>query len=350
MTAPFDGHPESGTAPASGGRVRGYGAARKALAVIIGVAAAAIIAVAVAVAVGVVGRGGGDYAEGSGGWADMQHFILADSTNIVMILNVAAILGFEEFPQIADDMGWGNGYFDDPEQWKHEYVGGLISSLEYDLGQFVDGITRLVAQIDDDGRSDLDVRVAMGDFRFDAMRDSLNGRFREADTYHGFEVWDNRNVALLENRGAIILGDGTSRDELVTGILRSQVTGKGTIAGVTKDSEQGWELKRALERAGDGIFTFAVVECADLGNDYIVDSLHSCDAFVGVVKDSGSDFVEIKAALVFSRASRAEAFMKYMDESDADLDIDIASIETDGRFISVEFNLNVASLADILDF
>lgn len=346
-------HPPADPAPPpAGSGVMGYFAAHKMLVGIIGIAAAAVIAVAVALATGVVGMGA--EAGSSGGWEDMQNFISVDST-IVMIINFDALFEFEEAPKIADEMGWGSDYDDYPGQWKHEFMISIISPLENGPGQFADGITRAVTQGDGQG-NDLDAKVVMGDFRFDAIRDFLNDKFEKSGTYHGFEVWDKReewddeSVALLENQGAVISGDE------FTSILRSQDTGKGTIAAVTKDSDQGWELKQALEKAGDGLVTFAAVECADMGSDYIVDSLHSCDAFVAVVKDGASDFIEGKGALVFSSASRAEAFMNELDESDLDvdididIDIDIESIETDGRFVSVEINFRLTSLADILGF
>ena len=172
-----------------------------------------------------------------------------------------------------------------------------------------------------------------GNFEFADIRGSLDDAFEEADEYRGFEVWDRRNVALVEDRGIIILGD-----EMVRGVLKALDTGKGSLAAVTEDSRDGWELKRALDKAGKGMFTYGVTDC-DIP---LVDALRGCKAAVWVIKGGDIDATQWGYVYVFTSERRAESGMDDIEESflESEQDIDIDLIEIDGNLVIVETTIH----------
>ena len=314
--------------------ITGSAAACKSLAYTIGITA--VIAIVVASLTACTAE------DGAVGWPDIHNFILEDS-DIIGIGDIAALLELEEIPGFAVELGWGSPNDDDPEEWKNY----LRHSLENELGSIgphsVDDITLMVTQQD----ADLNVigtLVVIDNFQFNAIRDTLDDEFGEADTFYGIDVWDNRNVTLLRDQKAIIFGY-----ELVSGVLRSLTTGKGSIVAAMYP-DKGWALKRALDKVGDALVILAIVECADQGNVYIVDSLHSCDAVAIVVGNGGTDAAtDIELAYVFRSDHRAESVLKDLDEYGLDV-IEINRIETEGQFVAVEITVRATSLSELLGF
>ena len=312
------------------GWVTGLVAGGKMLAAIVGVAAV------IAVVVGLAGCGERGAAIG---WADLHNFILADS-DLVGIADIAALVELEEIPGFAVEMGWGSPNDDDPEGWKNDRKRILENELGLIGPHIIDDITLMVYQLDADLNL-LGYLVVLDNFRFNDIRDVLDDEFGEADTFHGIDVWDNRNVAILRDQKAILLGNA-----LVSRILPYLDTGKGSIVAA-KYPDKGWAMKRALDNAGAGLGIVAIAQCAELGNNYIVDSLHSCDAAAIVVRNGGADAAnEVEAAHVFISERRAESGLKEIEESGLEI-IEFDRIETDGRFVTVEITVRAASLFDL---
>lgn len=295
---------------------------------------AAIVGIAV-----VVGRAACGDRGAAIGWADLHNFILADS-DLVGIADIAAFIELEEIPGFAVEMGWGSPDDDDPEGWKDDRKRILENELGLIGPHIVDDITLMVYQLDADLNL-LGYLVVLDNFRSNAIRGVLDDEFGEADTFHGIDVWDNRNVAILRDQKAILLGNA-----LVSRVLPYLDTGKGSIVAA-KYPDKGWAMKRALDNAGEGLGIVAIAQCAELGNNYIVDSLHSCDAAVIVVRNGGTDAAnEIDVAHVFISEHRAESGLKEIEEEGLDI-IEVDRIETDGRFVTVEITVRAASLFDL---
>lgn len=310
--------------PASGG-VLGYLAAHKLLTGIIGVVAVAVITV-----VAVVFATGVTISIGGGG--DLQDFILEDAS-FVEIIDNAAILAAEEIPGNLYQR-FGYSHIDDPEEWKEEWRENFKPELPYEIADaiIIDDITYIVRQDDASGNR-LDSLLLTGNFEFADIRDSLNDEFEEADEYRGFEVWDRRNVALVEDRGIVILGD-----EMVRGVLKALDTGRGSLAAVTEDSRDGRELKRALDKAGEGMFTYGFTDC-DIPS---VDSLIGCKAAVWVIKGGDIDATQWGYVYVFTSERRAESGMDDIEESilESEEDIDIDLIEIDGDLVTIDVTIH----------
>lgn len=308
--------------PASGG-VLGYLAAHKLLTGIIGVVAVAVITV-----VAVVFATGVTISIGGGG--DLQDFILEDASFVVIVDN-AAILAVEEIPgELYQRFGYS--HTDDPEEWKEEWKEDVKSELPDEIADtiVIDDITYLVGQ--SDARWD-GLYLLTGNFEFADIRGSLDDAFEEPDEYLGFEVWDRRNVALVEDRGIVILGD-----EMVRGVLKALDTGRGSLAAVTEDSRDGRELKRALDKAGKGMFTYGFTDC-DIPS---VNSLRGCKAAVWVIKGGDIDATQWGYVYVFTSERRAESGMDDIEESilESEEDIDIDLIEIDGDLVTIDVTIH----------
>ena len=311
--------------PSASGGIMGYFAAHKMLVGIIGIAAVAVIAV-----VAVVFVTGVTISIGGGG--DLQDFILEDASSVTIIDN-AAILAAEEIPGLLYQR-FGYSHIDDPEEWKEEWRENFKPELPDEIADaiIIDDINYIVRQDDASGNR-LDSLLLTGNFEFADIRDSLEDKFEEADEYRGFEVWDRRNVALVEDRGIVILGE-----EMVRGVLKSLDTGRGSLAAVTEDSRDGWELKRALDKAGEGMFTFGFTDC-DIPS---VDSLIGCKAAVWVIKGGDIDATQWGYVYVFTSERRAESGMDDIEESflESEEDIDIDLIEIDGDLVTIEVTVH----------
>lgn len=312
--------------PESGGGILGFVKAHMMITAIVGVVAIAIVVVIVVVIVvfstGLVGSGGG----GGGGGGGQQDYILEDSS-YVTVVNVAAILDSVEIPAQLWDLG--DSDHDDPEEWKDQWREEFSDDDLY-IPQMIrdditlDDIQYGVFQEDADGR-DLGW-LLIGSFSFEDIRDALEDEDLEDGKYRDFEVWGDRRIALLEDQGAIILDQS-----LVEDVLKALDTGRGSIS----QGEPG-DLKRALDKAGDGLLIQGTTNC-ESGGFFFRTSLRGCAAAVVVVKGGDADTTEVTGVYVFGSERRAESGMDDLEdaiESQDDYDADLEAIETDGDLVT----------------
>ena len=306
--------------PESGGGILGFVKAHMMITAIVGVAAVAIVVVIVVFSTGLVGSGGG-----GGGGGRPADYILKDST-FVAVVNVAAILDSVEIPAQLWDLG--DSDHDDPEEWKDRWREGFSDDL-YIPRMIRDDITLDdiqygVFQEDADG-SDLEW-LFIGSFSFEDIRDALEDEDLEDGKYRDFEVWDDRDIALLEDQGAII-----SDQSLVEDVLKALDTGRGSIS-----QGEPAALKRALDKAGDGLVIRGTTNC-ESGGFFFRTSLRGCAAAVVVVKGGDADTTEVTGVYVFGNERRAESGMEDLEEaieSQDAYDADLEAIETDGDLVT----------------
>ena len=319
-TSPAPESPASGSSPPSpkpassapSRGARGFLTGRN-LAFLGGGAVVVVVVVVVAVLFTMV-IGGGSGGRG-GGSSDALAYILDDSDDMSLaVINVAAILQLEDIPSMLYSDFLEMPYdkqLDHPEDWKDEWRdsdwGDYMPVPSWFFSSVVlDDVSTLVAQ-EVDGDSGY---ILAGNFLFDALRDDMDDEGWEEDTYREFEVWDDRNVALLEDSGIILLGEG-----FVVGVLKGLDTGKGLLEG---DSA----MQKALDKAGKGLLVLGNAgNCESFGDP----SLRGCDAYAW----------SITAALLqppFSgplTSSAATDGLKpaCIEEADDDVDADIESIK-----------------------
>ena len=278
---------------------------------------------------GVFGGGGG----GGGGGSDALAYILEDSSpNSVEIINVASILqasripaGLEadrlDTPRVED--------FDDPEDWKDEWRDrDWSNSLPVPSWVFsdivLDDLETVVAQ-NVDGSTGY---VLAGNFSFNNIRDIMEDEGWEEDTYRDFEVWNNRNVALLEDSGIILL-----EDSFVASVLKALDTDRGLITGESA-------IKRVLDKAGSGLVVLGATEdCRSFGSP----GLRGYDGFAMAITGGTEETTLLKAAYLFSSSDRADASLDDIEEALLDtneVDADIEQISTDGEFITYELTIH----------
>lgn len=131
----------------------------------------------------------------------------------------------EEIPGTLEEI-FGVGDPDEPEEWKESLIEASVNFATTTLALFnsldvppsvvslldASYTTLEIVQIGADAL--MESWIVIGDYVFDDIRDELEEEFEEADEYRDFEVWGGREIALLEDRGAIIFGK-----ELVEGVL-----------------------------------------------------------------------------------------------------------------------------------
>ena len=295
-----------------------------------GAVVAIVVVVVLLFTMGVFGGGGGI---ASGGSSEALAYVLDDSDAMtVEVVNVASILAAAEIPSGLEANHFDTPdteTFDDPEDWKDEWRDrDWADSLPVPSWLFsevsLDDISTAVVQ-DVDGSTGY---VLAGDFPFDAIRELMEDGDWEEDTYRDFEVWDGRNVALLEDSGIILLGSG-----FVASVLKALDTDRGLIEG---DSA----MKRVLDKAGQGLAVLAVTEnCGSFGSP----ALRSCDAFAMSITGGTDETANLRAAFLFSSENRAESSLDNIEEAllDTDeVDADIDSIGTDGEFVIYELTIH----------
>ena len=304
---------------------RGFFAANRIIILGGGGAVVAIVVVVVLLfTMGVFGGGGP-----GGGSSDALAYILEDSdANSVEIINVASILGLSEIPASleADRLDTpSTGSYDDAEDWKDEWRDRDWSySLPVPSWLFsevaLDEVDTVVSQ-NVDGSTGY---ILAGNFPFDSLRDVMEDEDWEEDSYRDFEVWDGRNVALLEDNGVILLGSG-----FVSEVLKALDTDRGLVDG---DSA----MKRVLDKAGIGLVAVGATEsCSSFGSP----GLRGCDAFVISITGGDPDATLVRAAYLFSSEDRAESALDDVEEAILDtneVDADIEDIDADGEFVTYE--------------
>ena len=323
----------------SGSRSRGNGspgffAANRLI--LLGGGGGAVVAIVVVVVLlftmGIFGGGGGG-GGGVGGSSDAIAYILEDSDATDMeIVDVTSILGAAEIPAgLQSDLldTPSTVSFDDPEDWKDEWKDRdwsdslpVPSWLFSDVG--IEDLDTVVTQSVDGSTG----YVLAGNFSFDDLRETMEDEDWEEDDYREFEVWDGRNVALLEDNGVILLGRG-----FVSAVLKALDTGRGLMEG---DSA----MQRVLDQAGSGLIVIGATEnCRSFGSP----RLRSCDAFAMTVTGGTPDATQLRAAFLFSSESRAESGLDDIEEAlldTNDVDADIEDISADGEFVTYEVTIH----------
>ena len=278
------------------------------------------------------------------GWEVLQDFILEDTT-FVVIVNTAAILASEDLPGTLYQMfGYRGDRGEWKERWKEESESELLNES---VGTIViDDITYMLAQHTADTESS--GWLLTGNFEFADIRDSLDDELEESDKYRSFEVWGGPGITLVEEKGIIILGDET--DETVEGVLTALDTGRGSLAAVTEYSRVGWELKRALEKAGEEMMTTTGIRhCHDRAlfpqtlnvGSITIGPLGGCEAAAWTVKSGDFDATNISLVYVFTDEYSAESGMDYIREAifDSGEDVEINQIETEGYMVAFEITI-----------
>ena len=215
----------------------------------------------------------------------------------------------------------------------HEYgfPGGTLAayvSLDWEEGMSVGDTEIDLEQIDEylTVVGDSEVNLLKGQFQFDDIREDLDDAGYEEDIYRGYEVWTGRqNYALLEATGYIIF---SPNQDAVEDVLKTLYRGDGSLA----DAEDN-ELKRILDKAGDGLAVVASVaedECP----------VKRCQGFGAAFTevDLDAEAVVTKVVVLFSSERAAEdAADDYDDVADfldGRLNIDIADTKSDGEFVT----------------
>ena len=154
-----------------------------------------------------------------------------------------------------------------------------------DIGVSLDDLDTLVQAQGDDGT----VLVFGGDLDFEQIRDELDDGRYDDDDYQGYEVWDDGDLwveaaALLDGRGEMVVGS----TDAVEGVLKALSRGSGSLL---QDDDN--DLRRALERAGQGWVVFGLEGCQGAG-------VRGCEA-VGAAVSEGSEsyLVETTFAYLF---------------------------------------------------
>ena len=321
--------PQADDSQKSGGGPFGFIGAHKLLFFGGGGAVVVIVVVVVALfAMGMFGGGGG-----AGGSSDAYAYILDDSSyNTVEVINVASILSASELPATMQtgrlDMPYLGG-FDDPEDWKDEWrESSWYSELPVSSSLFsevpLDDLTTVIMQ-NVDGSTGY---ILTGNFAFNDLRDIMEDMGWEEDTYREFEVWDNRNVALLEDSGVILL-----EDNFVSSVLKAMDTGRGLIDGESV-------MKRVLDKVGSGLVVGGAADsCASYGSP----GLRSCNGYAITVTGGTADTTNVKAAYLFGSSARAESSLEDIEEAildTRDVDADIENIGTSGEFVTYELTIH----------
>ena len=298
--------------------------------------AAAVVVVVVVVVVlifslGLVGGGGGGGGGGAGS-SDAQAYILDESSTWVQIVHVAATLSAVEIPARYSASRLNSPSvtsYDDPEDWKDEWRDRNWSSelpapnwlMEY---IYLDDLTTVVIQ-----NTGSTVGFALiGNLPFDDLRDVMEDENWEEDSYRGFEVWNDRQVALLEDAGVILI------DETYVGdVLKAMDTGRGLIEGEST-------LKRILDKVGSGLSIYGETDgCSSFGSP----SLRSCDGYGYTYTGGNVDVSLVSAAYLFSSEDRAESNLDNIEEALEDtreVDADIVNIDLSGDFVTYDLEIH----------
>ena len=170
--------------------------------------------------------------------------------------------------------------------------------------------------------------VLAGRFPFDDLRDVMDDAGWEEDTYRDFEVWDDRNVALLEDQGIVLL-----EENFVESVIKALDTGRGLL-------ESDSAMKRVLDRAGSGLVSLGATEfCQSFGSP----GLRSCDAFAMTITGGTDETTSLRAAFLFSSSERARASLDDIEDALLDtreVDADIERIGVEGDFVVYELTIH----------
>ena len=263
-----------------------------------------IAAVAVVVVVVLIMRGGGSLPSGPLG-------LVPDDASWLRVVDVERFLAGDAPDDSADDFG---------DEWEDRLD---------DIGVSLDDLDTLVQAQGDDGT----VLVFGGDLDFEQIRDELDDARYDDDDYQGYEVWDDGNLwveaaALLDGRGEVVIGS----TDAVEDVLKALSRGSGSLL---QDDDN--DLRRVLERVGQGWLVFALEGCQGAG-------VRGCEA-VGAAVSEGSEsyLVETTFAYLFRNERTAESELEdledYLDD-EFSRDVDIEEVKTDGVFVIVTVSVD----------
>ena len=250
----------------------------------------------------------------------------------MQIINVADVLGAVEIPAGLESHELDTPdtqEFDDPEDWKDEwrdedwfdglpvpswlFEDVLLDDLNTVMMQNVGGSTGF---------------ALLGNFSFADLRDVMEDEDWDEDSYRDFEVWDDRNVALLEESGVILLGD-----EYVEAVLKGLDTERGLIDGESA-------MRKVLDKAGTGLQVWAATEeCTSVG----LRELSGCQAYAMAIAGGDVETTVLSGAYLFKSESRAESRVDDIEDGvydSDDIDADIERISADGEFVTYEITVH----------
>ena len=198
-----------------------------------------------------------------------------------------------------------------------------------DIGVSLNDLKTLVQAQGDDGT----VLVLDGDLDFEQIRDELDDARYNDDDYQGYEVWDDGDLwveaaALLDGRGEVVIGSTDAVEDVLKALSRNS-------GSLLQDDDN--DLRRALERAGQGWVVFALEGCQGVG-------VRGCEA-VGAAVSEGSEsyLVETTLAYLFRNERTAESELEdledYLDD-EFPRDVDIEEVKTDGVFVIVTVSVD----------
>ena len=253
---------------------------------------------------------------GCGGDGGSQAPIIA-SAQTVIIADVPAILESSEIPY---GIGWYlywlpgmAGFSPDHAEWKkymrdsfaHE---GFTPADSISVSAHVSG-------------SNYSYKYIAGGLDFAAYRNKLDDAGGEEGEYLGLEVWGGN--AILEHRGLVIQGEAESAIRVLTAFDR----GEDFL-----DENESNPLKRAMDKAGDGLVVSAFGDCE---NAMIFPSSRpGCEAVAETLKGGDIQTTEIVGVYLFSSQRNAEASLEGIEDLINEVnDMDLAEVSADGEFV-----------------
>ena len=289
-------------------------------------------------------RGGGDDGPTAAGRRKM--LLWAGGGGVLLIAAVAVVVAVVLIVRggslpggplglVPDDASWlrvvdverlltGDAPDDSADDFEDEWEDRLD-----DIGVSLDDLDTLVQAQGDDGT----VLVFGGDLDFEEIRDELDDARYDDDDYQGYVVWDDGNLwveaaALLDGRGEVVIGS----TDAVEGVLKALSRASGSLL---QDDDN--DLRRVLERVGQGWLVFALEGCQGAG-------VRGCEA-VGAAVSEGSEsyLVETTFAYLFRNERTAESELEdledYLDD-ELSRDVDIEEVKTDGEFVIVTVSVD----------
>ena len=281
-------------------------------------AVCASLALALALALG-CGGGGGEAP-------------ILDKSASASVVNVSAILGSSEIPARLDDLGFklpGDSSLEDPDEWKDK----LRDGLESDGFAPADSISARASV----RWGKFGYTYTAGGLDFADLRNELEDNELEEGGYRGFEFWEGGSnaVAVLEDRELVVEGkvDGKPREgeegggEFVKEVIKAFDRGEGF-------ADESDPLRRALDKAGDGLVVRAQTNCSSAA--LFSFSSSSCQAVAESVTGGGGDKTEMFVVYLFSSERRAESATDDVEDSvnAKSLDVDLADLKSDGEFVT----------------
>ena len=251
--------------------------------------------------------------------------ILANSEEAVMI-RVSAILESSEIPAQLDNVGRlssGSGLpsewdFPDYDEWK-SVLRGMMESRGFAPA---DSISTLALV---DGDADYSSYM-VGGLDFADLRLTLRiGKYKKSE-YQGFELWerDSNAIAILEDSDLVVRGRRTHVKEVINAFDLGE--------GFADETDP---LKRALDKAGDGLVVRALTHCGRGASNFQYSS-SSCEVLAESVTGGDADKTDMFVVYLFSSESLAESALGDIEDSINSRwrDVELKDLKADGEFVT----------------